>query len=182
MSRWRIALLGLLIYAMAYAPASHGAPRTFVAVVSGLGGESYYSERFARWGTTMKAAAEQRLERWTHPEVDRLHLDVTRLGLKAQAPDAPVRAVAGDLLELAAAGLRRLDARNRRGEDESLFLEPLFELLERGACPARSLLERWEAGSGDRRALIVDDDKRLVGILTKMDLVDHLTGSPKETR
>jgi CBS domain-containing protein len=25
--------------------------------------------------------------------------------------------------------------------------------------------------------LVVDDQKRLVGILTKMDLVDHLTGS-----
>ena len=31
-------------------------------------------------------------------------------------------------------------------------------------------------------ALIVDDDKRLLGILTKMDLVDHLTGTPKEKR
>jgi len=26
--------------------------------------------------------------------------------------------------------------------------------------------------------LVVDDQKRLVGILTKMDLVDHLTGAP----
>ena len=34
----------------------------------------------------------------------------------------------------------------------------------------------------DLVALIVDDDTHLVGILTKMDLVDHLTGSPKETR
>ena len=32
----------------------------------------------------------------------------------------------------------------------------------------------------DLVALIVDDDTHLVGILTKMDLVEHLTGSPKE--
>jgi len=29
----------------------------------------------------------------------------------------------------------------------------------------------------DLVALVVDDEKRLLGILTKMDLVDHLTGS-----
>ena len=34
----------------------------------------------------------------------------------------------------------------------------------------------------DLVALIVDDSKHLVGILTKMDLVDHLTGSTKESR
>ena len=34
----------------------------------------------------------------------------------------------------------------------------------------------------DLVAVIVDDSKNLVGILTKMDLVDHLTGSPKEGR
>jgi cystathionine beta-synthase len=30
----------------------------------------------------------------------------------------------------------------------------------------------------DLVALVVDDEKRLLGILTKMDLVDHLTGAP----
>ena len=30
--------------------------------------------------------------------------------------------------------------------------------------------------------LVVDDEKRLLGILTKMDLVDHLTGSVKPRR
>jgi CBS domain-containing protein len=29
----------------------------------------------------------------------------------------------------------------------------------------------------DLVALVVDEEKRLLGILTKMDLVDHLTGS-----
>ena len=32
------------------------------------------------------------------------------------------------------------------------------------------------------KALIVDDEKRLQGILTKMDLVEHLTSNPKEKR
>jgi cystathionine beta-synthase len=44
---------------------------------------------------------------------------------------------------------------------------------------ARSLTDLF---SRDLVALIVDDDVHLVGILTKMDLVDHLTGTPKESR
>jgi cystathionine beta-synthase len=34
----------------------------------------------------------------------------------------------------------------------------------------------------DLVALVVDDEKRLLGILTKMDLVDHLTGTPGSRR
>jgi CBS-domain-containing membrane protein len=34
----------------------------------------------------------------------------------------------------------------------------------------------------DLVALVVDDEKRLLGILTKMDLVDHLTGSVNSRR
>jgi cystathionine beta-synthase len=34
----------------------------------------------------------------------------------------------------------------------------------------------------DLVALVVDDEKRLLGILTKMDLVDHLTGTPTGRR
>lgn len=44
---------------------------------------------------------------------------------------------------------------------------------------ARSLTDLF---ARDLVALIVDDDVHLVGILTKMDLVDHLTGTPKEGR
>ncbi len=94
--------------------------------------------------------AERRLAPWTHAQVDVLHREVALHGLKAQAPDGPVAAVARELVELSAAGLKRIGAKNRSGEDESLFLEPLYAILDAGTSPGRDLLERW-AGSWSRR-------------------------------
>jgi glutamate--cysteine ligase len=94
------------------------------------------------------AGAEQRLSHWTHADVDRLQVEASRTGLKAQAPDAPVLAVARELVELARGGLRRSGLRNEAGEDESIYLEPLFERIERRASPARELLGRWDAWGG----------------------------------
>ena len=102
------------------------------------------------YDATAQQAALARLEGWSLDQVDDLHEAVAREGLAAQAPDAPVLEVAAELVELSAAGLTRIDARNRRGENEALFLEPLREILDRGKSPARVVLERW-GGSWDRR-------------------------------
>ncbi len=95
-------------------------------------------------------AASQRLSHWRFADVDKLHADVARTALKAQTPDGPILAVAKELVDLAAGGLKALDARNRSGEDERLFLDPLYEILDRGSSPGRYLLERW-AGEWSRR-------------------------------
>jgi glutamate--cysteine ligase len=89
------------------------------------------------------AAGLERLARWSHADVDALHAGVAREGLQAKAPDGPVLAVARDLVELSRQGLRRLAVRNERGADESLYLEPLGRILERGMSPAAQLLEAW---------------------------------------
>jgi len=98
--------------------------------------------------------AERRMARWSHADVDRLQRDAARSGLEAQAPDAPVAAVARELVELARGGLRRIGARSASGRDESVYLEPLLERIERGASPARDLLERLESWGGRREALV----------------------------
>jgi glutamate--cysteine ligase len=101
------------------------------------------------------AAAERRLGQWSFAEVDRLQLEAARSGLKAQAPDAPLAVVARELVDLAAGGLRRQAAAGSGAPDESGFLDPLYEVLERGTSPARDLLERWEGIWGrDRRRLV----------------------------
>ncbi len=105
------------------------------------------------------SAAEQRVAAWSHAEVDALHREVARAGLKAQAPDVPLLALAREITDLSAAGLRRIGARNSRGEDESLFLDPVFEIIERGTSPARDLLERWD-GTGSRRAEMLVEHSR----------------------
>jgi gamma-glutamylcysteine synthetase len=48
---------------------------------------------------------------------------------------------AGEILELAEAGLGRIGDRNDAGEDESVLLEPLRALLARAKCPADLLFE-----------------------------------------
>ena len=96
------------------------------------------------------AAAAKRLARWGFAEVDRLHTEVVRAGLGARGPDGPVLAVARELTDLSAGGLARLAARNRAGEDERIFLDPVYEILDRGTSPARHLLERWD-GAWSRR-------------------------------
>jgi len=98
-------------------------------------------------------AAFERVRSWTWREVDALHAAVAREGLAAASPGGPVLEVARELVDLSAAGLARIAAPNRRGETEELFLEPLYEILDRGASPARAVLELWEgawAGRIDR--------------------------------
>jgi glutamate--cysteine ligase len=89
------------------------------------------------------AAGLDRLRRWSFADVDALHAAVARDGLRAKAPDAPVLEVARELVALSRRGLQRIAARNERGEDESLYLESLARVVERGASPAAQLLEAW---------------------------------------
>jgi glutamate--cysteine ligase len=55
-----------------------------------------------------------RIRGWTFEEVDRMHANVARRGLSAEAPDAPVLELARELVELSAEGLRRIGLRNSR--------------------------------------------------------------------
>jgi glutamate--cysteine ligase len=88
-------------------------------------------------------AGLERVRTWTHAQVHALHGEVARAGLQAQAPDAPVLEVARELVAIAREGLRRQAVRNAADQDETLYLEPLEAILERGSSPARELLERW---------------------------------------
>ncbi len=101
-------------------------------------------------------AAARRLEHWNHEAVDAMHADVARRGLAARAPDAPVLEVARELLDLSAAGLGRIDARNRLGESEVVFLDALYEILDRGTSPGRFLLERWNGAFRQRVDRLVE--------------------------
>jgi glutamate--cysteine ligase len=52
--------------------------------------------------------------------------------------------LARELLEIAWEGLRRQNQVNALGEDETIYLKPLKDLLAQGKCPADLLLEKWE--------------------------------------
>jgi len=108
------------------------------------------------YGPGALAELESRLEHWSFEDVDRLHDDVSRLGLKARTPDGDVGAVARELVDVAAKGLDRIDARNRRGQNEVQFLDPLYGILEQGFSPARGLVERWDSAFQHRVELLIE--------------------------
>ena len=66
---------------------------------------------------------------------------VPKHALKLPFRGATVRELAVEALKIAAAGLRRRNACNRDGIDESRFLEPLIEIAESGQTAAERKLE-----------------------------------------
>ena len=82
---------------------------------------------------------------WTAEERDRLRHDAGKLGLDAEIRGRPLRALAGDVLAIAAAGLR---ARARPGAggmvpDETHFLNALHEIVASGQTASDEMLGRF---------------------------------------
>lgn len=108
------------------------------------------------YDATALAALDDCLGHWTWADVDGIHAEVARRGLSAPTPDGSVLSVAAELLQIAAGGLRRSDARNGAGETEEIFLTPLFEILEQGESPGRQLLAAWEGPLEQRIERLVE--------------------------
>lgn len=78
---------------------------------------------------------------------------VAKEGLRARLQNTSAQEWAGELLKIAAEGLkRRHDA--GLGPDERSFLEPLHEVVESGESGADRILNVYEASQGDRQELI----------------------------
>ena len=94
-------------------------------------------------GTALDAAWDV-VKDWTMEERETLRASVPKLGLDAPiAGGKRLRDVAGEVLEIAHAGLAaraRLDA---GGSNETGFLDPLREIVRSGKTPAEVLLDRY---------------------------------------
>jgi glutamate--cysteine ligase len=97
-------------------------------------------------------AALDLVKDWTEAERETLRRDVATSGLKTKFRNGTVHDIAKAMVEIAAAGLARRNRRDGKGRDESLFLDPLREIVASGRTPAELLLEayrgRWH-GSVD---------------------------------
>jgi glutamate--cysteine ligase len=97
-------------------------------------------------------AALDLVKDWTRDEREALREDVAKTGLKAKFRRGTAHDLARSMVEIAAGGLARRARRDSKGRDESLFLEPLREIVASGRTPAELLLEayrdRWH-GSVD---------------------------------
>ena len=89
---------------------------------------------------------------WTHEERERLRAEVPRRGLATPFRGRPLLALAQEVVEIASAGLRARATRDSSGEDETVYLDVLREIVAEGRTPAEAMLEayatRWN-GSVD---------------------------------
>jgi glutamate--cysteine ligase len=94
-------------------------------------------------------AAAELIKDWTIEEMTELRRLVPRMALKTPFRRGTLQDVAIQTVEIARAGLKRRDRRDRMGErDESHFLDPLVEIAASGRCPAEEKIEKFNGTWG----------------------------------
>jgi len=81
---------------------------------------------------------------WSWDERMQVYLDSHRDALAARIRRYALLDIAKEFLEIAWEGLRRQNQVNDLGDDETIYLKPLKDLLAMRKCPADILLEKWE--------------------------------------
>jgi glutamate--cysteine ligase len=89
-------------------------------------------------------AAWDLVKGWSWDERMQIYLDSHKDALGARIRRYSLLDLAKELMEIAWEGLRRQNQVNALGEDETIYLKPLKNLLDQGKCPADILLEKWE--------------------------------------
>jgi glutamate--cysteine ligase len=104
-------------------------------------------------------AAWDEVRHWSLEERQRLRDEVPKLGLKARTPDGEtLRDLGQRVLGIAEAGLNARARLNAAGDNETGFLDPLREIVARGATPAERLLERYNGEwQGDVRRIYEEE-------------------------
>ncbi len=89
-------------------------------------------------------AAWELVKGWSMDEREALRSAVPRLALDAPIPGGgKLRDIAGEVLDISAAGLNARARLNASGDNESGFLDPLREVVRTGKVPAQVLLDRF---------------------------------------
>jgi glutamate--cysteine ligase len=89
-------------------------------------------------------AAWDLVKGWSWDERMQAYLDSHENALSTRVRRYSLLDLARELLEIAWEGLRRQNQVNDLGDDETIYLKPLKNLLDQGKCPADILLEKWE--------------------------------------
>ncbi|WP_085810525.1 glutamate--cysteine ligase [Sphingomonas sp. TZW2008] len=96
-------------------------------------------------------AAWDLVKGWSIEARQTLRDTVPKLGLDAPVPGrGTLRDIAGEVLDIANAGLAARARTNRSGDNETGFLDPLRDIVRSGKVPAQVLLDRYHgAWNGD---------------------------------
>ncbi|MFQ5418031.1 MAG: glutamate--cysteine ligase [Myxococcota bacterium] len=95
------------------------------------------------YDVSARAAARGLVAGTSHEDRLDARRDVARRGLRANFAGRPVLALARELAEISRAGLRRIAHTGARDPDETAYLDPVFEQLDRGASPGEVVRDRW---------------------------------------
>jgi glutamate--cysteine ligase len=93
-------------------------------------------------------AAWDLVKDWRAEERQALRDAVPRTALRTPFRRTTVLEVARQVLAIAQVGLRRRAFRDAKGQDESIFLEPVETILRNGVTPAEEILARYEGEWG----------------------------------
>lgn len=91
-------------------------------------------------------AAWDIVKHWSAAERQKLRDDVPKLGFAAKIKGRTLFEVSTQMLALSREGLARRKRLGVGGQDETLYLEPLEDLLARGITPAEELLQKFHGG------------------------------------
>lgn len=89
-------------------------------------------------------AAWDLVKDWPVAEILALRDAVPKEGLHATIAGRSVRGIAGDVVALSVEGLRRRGRLSAGGKDETIYLDPLREIIDSGMSPADRLLAKYE--------------------------------------
>ena len=96
------------------------------------------------------------VKRWSVDEVREVYREVTRGGFAPRLRGIRIGELARELLAIALEGLRRQEAVDADGRDETRYLEPVIEQVERGRTVAEELLAGWTAAWERRPERLVE--------------------------
>jgi glutamate--cysteine ligase len=103
-------------------------------------------------------AAWDLVKNWTIEERQALRDAVPKLALDAPIPGGgKLRDIAGDVLDIANAGLTARGRIDSSGSNETGFLDPLREIVRSGKVPAEILLERYHGVWGGDVSKVYDE-------------------------
>jgi glutamate--cysteine ligase len=101
--------------------------------------------------------AAQLISGWTHDDHAALRRDVPKQGLKTKFRGRTLKDWALDVLDISAAGLKARARLDTTRDDESIFLDTMFEIVANGLTPAERLLEEYRGRWGAKIAPLYEE-------------------------
>ena len=83
------------------------------------------------------------VKEWKYEEIFKLNNDVQKLGLQSKLRGKKIQNIFPTLLELSKKGLQKRKMLSKKKENEEHFLNPLFEIIEKGITPAEELIKKY---------------------------------------